>query len=168
MADKQATVYIIDQGRSMGENHNGRDENDLEYGMRYVWDKITTTLLANRATWAVGVIGLRTDKTDNPLKDDDGYEHISIMQPLGPMKMPQLKQLQETIEVSKTEVGDDVSAIIIAIEMIMTFTRNTKGEPLKYARKIVLMTNGRGPIDADDINEVSKKLNDDGIDLVVV
>jgi ATP-dependent DNA helicase 2 subunit 2 len=168
MADKQATVYIIDQGRSMGEKHNGREENDLEYGMRYVWDKITTTLLANRATWTVGVVGLCTDKTNNPLKDDDGYAHISIMQPLGPMKMPQLKQLQETVKVNKTEVGDAVSAIIIAIEMIMSFTRNAKGEPLKYARKIVLMTNGRGPIDADDIDEVSKKLNDDGIELVVV
>jgi len=168
MADKQATVYIIDQGRSMGEKHSGRDESDLEYGMRYVWDKITTTLLASRATWAVGVVGLRTDETNNPLKDEDGYEHISIMQPLGPMKMPQLRQLQETIKINKTEIGDAVSAIIIAIEMIMAFTRNAKGEPLKFARKIVLMTNGRGPIDGDDIDEIVKKLNDDGIELVVV
>lgn len=168
MADKQATVYVIDQGRSMGEQHNGRGESDLDYGMRYVWDKITTTLLASRATWAVGVVGLRTDKTENPLKDDDGYDHISILQPLGPMKMPQLKQLQDSIKVNKTEIGDAISAIIIAIEMIMTFTRNAKGEPLKYARKIVLMTNGRGPMDPDDVDEVAKKLNDDGIDLVVV
>ena len=50
----------------------------------------------------------------------------------------------------------------------MTFTKNSKGEPLKYSRKIVLMTNGRGLMDADDIDEVSKKLNDDGIELVVV
>jgi ATP-dependent DNA helicase 2 subunit 2 len=168
MADKQATVYIVDQGQSMGRKHNGRDEIDLEYGMRYVWDKITTTLLASRVTWTVGVVGLRTDTTDNPLKDEDGYEHISIMKPLGPMKMPQLRQLQDTIKVNKTEIGDAVSAIIIAIEMIMTFTKNSKGEPLKYSRKIVLMTNGRGLMDADDIDEVSKKLNDDGIELVVV
>jgi ATP-dependent DNA helicase 2 subunit 2 len=168
MADKQATVYIIDQGKCMGEKQSGREESDLEYGMRYVWDKITTTLLASRATWTVGVVGLRTDETDNPLKDDDGYEHISIMQPLGPMKMPQLKQLQETIKVNKTEIGDAVSAIIIAIEMIMAFTKNAKGEPLKYARKIILMTNGRGPMDADDIDEVAKKLNDDRIELVIV
>jgi ATP-dependent DNA helicase 2 subunit 2 len=168
MADKQATVYIVDQGRSMGEKHGGRNESNLEYGMRYVWDKITTTLLASRATWTVGVIGLRTDKTNNPLEGDEGYDHISIMQPLGAMKMPQLNLLQDSIKVNKTDMGDAISAIIIAIEMIMKFTRNAKGEPLKYARKIVLMTDGRGPMDGDDLGEVSKKLNEDGIELVVV
>ena len=168
MADKQATVYIIDQGRSMGERHSSRDESDFDYGMRYVWDKITTTLLASRATWAVGVVGLRTDRTDNDLKDDEAYSHISITQPLSAMKMHDLKRLQEAIKVNKTEDGDAISAIIVAIEMIMKFTRNAKGEPLKYARKIVLMTNGRGAMDADDIDEVAKKLNEDNIDLVIV
>ena len=168
MADKQATVYIIDQGRSMGQKHNGRAESDLDYGMRYIWDKITTTLLASRATWTVGVVGLRTDETENPLQEDEGYAHISIMQPLGPMKMPQLRRLQNSIKVNKTETGDAISAIIVAIEMIMTFTKNPRGQPLKYSRKIVLMTNGRGQMDPDDIDEVSKKLNEDGIGLVVV
>jgi ATP-dependent DNA helicase 2 subunit 2 len=168
MADKQATVYIIDQGQSMGQHHNGRDESDLDYGMRYIWDKITTTLLASRATWTVGVIGLRTDQTDNDLQDDEAYSHISIMQPLGAMKMHDLRLLQDAIKASRTEAGDAVSAIIIAIEMIMKFTSNAKGQPLKYARKIILMTNGRGPIDADDLDEVVKKLDEDGIELMVV
>jgi ATP-dependent DNA helicase 2 subunit 2 len=168
MADKEATVYIIDQGRSMGERHNSRDESDLDYGMRYVWDKITTTLLAGRATWAVGVVGLRTDETKHDIKDDEGYSNISVLQPLGPMKMRDLRLLQDAVKVSRTETGDAISAIIIAIEMIMKFTRNAKGQPLKYTRKIVLMTNGHGAIDADDIDEIAKKLNEDDIELVVV
>jgi len=40
MADKQATIYIVDLGASTGECHNGRVESDLDYGMRYVWDKL--------------------------------------------------------------------------------------------------------------------------------
>ena len=44
MADKEATVYIIDVGRSMGRKHQDRDETDLDWAMRYVWDKITTTV----------------------------------------------------------------------------------------------------------------------------
>lgn len=44
MADKAATVYIVDVGRSMGVKHSGRSESDLEYALRYVWDKITTTV----------------------------------------------------------------------------------------------------------------------------
>ncbi len=44
MADKEATVYIVDVGRSMGEKRHGRDESDLEWALRYVWDKITSTV----------------------------------------------------------------------------------------------------------------------------
>jgi ATP-dependent DNA helicase 2 subunit 2 len=163
MADKQATVYIVDQGQSMGEKHSGRDVTDLDYGMRYIWDKITTTMLADRVTFTVGVVGLRTDKTDNPLKGEDSYENISIMQPICTMKMPHLRELQEHIRVNETEAGDAISAIAIAIDMISKFTKK-----LKYIRKVVLMTNARGPMDTDDIEEVAKKLNEDNIELVVV
>lgn len=44
MADKEATVYIVDVGQSMGEKRNGRAESNLDWAMRYVWDKITSTV----------------------------------------------------------------------------------------------------------------------------
>ena len=44
MADKEATVYIVDVGASMGKKNNGRQETDLDWAMRYVWDKITNTV----------------------------------------------------------------------------------------------------------------------------
>lgn len=44
MAEKEATVYIIDVARSMGECHHGRSITDLEWAMQYVWDRITTTV----------------------------------------------------------------------------------------------------------------------------
>jgi hypothetical protein len=44
MAQKEATVYIVDVGASMGECHGGRSESDLDWVMKYVWDKITTTV----------------------------------------------------------------------------------------------------------------------------
>ncbi|THC91308.1 hypothetical protein EYZ11_009232 [Aspergillus tanneri] len=61
MADKEATVYIVDVGRSMGEKRHGRSVTDLEWGMQYVWDRITSTVATGRKTATVGVIGLRTD-----------------------------------------------------------------------------------------------------------
>ena len=61
MADKQATIYIVDIGRSMGQTHHGRTETDLEHAMRYVWDRITTTVSNGRKTDLVGVVALRTD-----------------------------------------------------------------------------------------------------------
>lgn len=44
MADKEATVYIVDVGKSMGEHHHGRSVTDLEWGMQYIWDRITATV----------------------------------------------------------------------------------------------------------------------------
>jgi ATP-dependent DNA helicase 2 subunit 2 len=44
MADKEATVYIVDVGRSMGRKHQSREETDFDWAMRYLWDKITTTV----------------------------------------------------------------------------------------------------------------------------
>jgi hypothetical protein len=44
MAEKEATVYIVDMGKSMGERHHGRSVTDLEWAMQYVWDKITSTV----------------------------------------------------------------------------------------------------------------------------
>ena len=44
MADKEATVYIVDMGISMGEKRNQRTQSDLDWAMTYVWEKITSTV----------------------------------------------------------------------------------------------------------------------------
>lgn len=44
MADKEATVYIVDVGKSMGGKRHGRAVSDLDWAMTYVWDKITSTV----------------------------------------------------------------------------------------------------------------------------
>jgi ATP-dependent DNA helicase 2 subunit 2 len=44
MAEKEATVYIVDVGKSMGERRHGREITDLEWAMQYVWDSITSTV----------------------------------------------------------------------------------------------------------------------------
>ena len=47
MADKEATVYIVDIGRSMGVKRYGREVSDLDWAMTYVWEKITSTVSAD-------------------------------------------------------------------------------------------------------------------------
>ena len=165
MADKEATVYIIDLGSSMGDCHNGRTESDLDWGMRYVWDKITTTVAASRKTWTIGVVGVRTDETSNPLQDrqEDGYENISILQELGPMNLTSLRSLRSLIKPSNTKTGDSISAIVLAVDMIEKFTKK-----LKYNRKIILVTDGEGSVDPDDFDEIAGKIKVCGIELVVL
>ncbi|KFY20733.1 hypothetical protein V491_03475 [Pseudogymnoascus sp. VKM F-3775] len=163
MSGKEATIFIVDQGASMGRKSNGRDESDLDFAMRYVWDCLATIMITGRTTLTVGIVGFRTDETNNALEGEEGYNNISIMQPLGPIKVPDLKKLQKSVKPSMTDAGDAVSAIIIAIDMMERFTKK-----LKYARKIVLVTNGTGLMDSDDLDETSAKLNEDGIELVVL
>ena len=45
MAEKEATVYIVDVGQSMGVCRHGRMVTDLQWSMRYVWDRVTATVL---------------------------------------------------------------------------------------------------------------------------
>lgn len=165
MADKEATVYVIDLGKSMADCHNGRDESDLDFGMRYVWDKISTTVAASRKTWNIGVVGLNTDETDNNEEREgfDGYENISVLEELGPMSMTGLRALKSQIEPSSTSSGDAISAIVVALRMIQTFTKK-----LKYKRKIILVTNAESHIDGDQSEEVAAMLNDIGIELIVM
>ena len=89
--------------------------------------------------------------------------------------------MQHTIKISNTDEGDGncscitlspriyndmllaISAIVIAIQMIAKYCKN-----LKYRRKIVLVTNGRGELDADGVAEITTKIKEDNIELVVV
>lgn len=170
MANKEATVYIVDQGSSTGECHNGRVESDLDYGMRYIWDKIAETMTANRTTAGVGVIGFRTDDTENELSetDPDAYSNISVLKPLGAMEMSHLKDLQARIQPSHTDNGDAVSAIVVGIQLIEKFTTLKTGKPGKFTRKIIVLTDGQGSLEDDDIDPIAKKINELDIDLVVV
>ncbi|KAK2592908.1 ATP-dependent DNA helicase yku80 [Conoideocrella luteorostrata] len=163
MADKEATVFILDLGASMAEKHSGRAESNLDWSMRYVWDKITDIVAANRKTLCVGVLGLRTDETENKLQGEDGYEHISVIQDLSNMTMSGLRTLQASVKPSQTSFGDAISAIVVAVDMIDTFTKK-----LKWIRKIVLVTDGQGELDADDIGEIAKKMNDSNIHLTIL
>ncbi|KAE9379177.1 putative Ku family DNA helicase [Stipitochalara longipes BDJ] len=164
---KQATMYIVDLGSTMGECHNGRVETDLDFGMRYIWDKIATTMAANLKGGNLGVIGLRTDGTDNPL-DADGYENISVLRPLGNMEMHQLAELRKQITPSGTDAGDAISAIVLAVHMITEFTKLKSGKPGSYARKIVLLTDGQGMIDDQGLASIAKQINECDISLVVI
>ncbi|EHA53989.1 hypothetical protein MCOR27_006885 [Pyricularia oryzae] len=166
MADKEATVYIIDLGSSMGDCNNGRTESDLDWSMRYVWDKLCTTTAASRKTWQVGVVGVRTDVTDNPLDDagEKGYNNISVLQNVAPMTLSALKLLQDKLVPSSTSDGDVVSAIVVAIAMI----DEAAPQRLKYKRKIVLVTDGQGAIDGDDVGDIARRINELNIEITII
>jgi hypothetical protein len=61
MAQKEATVFVLDLGKSMGEKRHGRDETNLDWAMKYVWDKITATVCIHRS-WLIECCGVGSEK----------------------------------------------------------------------------------------------------------
>nr|POF17338.1 atp-dependent dna helicase ii subunit 2 [Quercus suber] len=163
MANKEATVYIVDCGQTMGEISYGRSATNLEWALEYVWDKITSTVATGRKTAMVGVVGLRTDTTKNTLEADEDYQHITVLQDISQILMPQLRHLSHELKTSTTEAGDAISALVVAIQMISTTCKQ-----LKYDRKIVLLTDARGNMNVDQLDGITSKLKEDKIELVIL
>ena len=79
------------------------------------------------------------------------------------MTMSTIRTLKKQIKPSKTDNGDAISAIVLAIQSIWTVCK-----ALKYKRRIVLVTNGRGTIDEDGIPDIVEKANELDIELTVL
>ncbi|KAI6886029.1 SPOC domain-like protein [Hortaea werneckii] len=163
MSQKEATVYIVDCGQSMARCDHGRQQTNLDWSLEYVWDKLTATVATARKTLLAGVIGLRTDGTQNLLDEEEEYANITVFQELSQVLMPQMRQLRKDLVPSSTVSGDAISALIVAIQMISNTCKK-----LAYQRKIVLVTDARGPMQTDDLPSITQKLKDDGIELVVL
>ncbi|USW48217.1 Putative ku70/Ku80 beta-barrel domain, SPOC-like domain superfamily, Ku domain superfamily protein [Septoria linicola] len=163
MASKEATVYILDLGKTMGEKSRGRLQSNLDWALEYFWDKITTTIATGRKTAMAGVIGLRTDESDNDLASDDSYQNISVLHDISQVLMPDVRRLRDKLKPSNTRRGDAIDALVIAVQKIHETCKK-----LQYIRKIVLITDGRGTMEVDMLPEIKKKITEDKIELVVL
>ncbi|CAK3960688.1 ATP-dependent DNA helicase II subunit 2 [Lecanosticta acicola] len=163
MAAKEATVYIVDVGKTMGEKSHGRTQTNLDWALEYVWDRITATISTGRKTAMLGVIGLRTNDTVNPLQDEADYRHIKVLKEIDQALMPDVRRLRNELVVSNNSAGDATSALIIAIQMI-----SEKCKKLQYLRKIVLVTDARANMDVDDLSMITDKIKEDKIELTIL
>ena len=92
-----------------------------------------------------------------------------MLKDLGPIEMSHLKDLQQKIVPSSTDFGDALSAMILAVHMIENFTKLKTGKPGKYKQKrVVLVTDGQGPMDGNDLDSLAEKVNELEIELIVV
>ncbi|OQD77574.1 hypothetical protein PENDEC_c002G05822 [Penicillium decumbens] len=116
-----------------------------------------------RKTATIGVVALRSDDTSNELENDPSFSNIAVIQNIGQVLMPDIRKLRDCIKPSHTNKGDAISSIVIAIQMISAYCKK-----LKYKRKIVLITNGTGTMNSEGIDEIQRKIRDDGIDFAVI
>lgn len=81
MADKEATVFVIDIASSMGKKRSGYKSSVLDYCLEYVWDKLGIKIMAMRKTDYVAVVAVGSDLTDNAMADEEAYEHVRVILP---------------------------------------------------------------------------------------
>lgn len=164
MADKEATVFVVDVARSMGKSHQGREQSDLDWSLQYVWDKVSTIVGTGRKTLMAGVIGVGTDDTKNEQAENDpSYSHISVLQPISQVLLSHLQQLPKLLKPSNTDKRDVLSGIILGVDLIMKHCKH-----LKYKKRLIVITNGIGGMDTDDIADTAAAIADQGIELVLL
>lgn len=61
-----------------------------------------------------------------------------------------------------------LSALALAVQMISGATQGAKGNPLKYDRRIIIVTDGRGEIDTSDLDDITSKIKDPAAPVEVV
>ena len=101
---------------------------------------------------------------------------------IGRFLLPDIRGLQEHLKPNNTEKGDRTSspaglnaadqklvfsAISIAVQMI---TKETSGKSglLKFDRKIVIVTDGQGYMDTEDLDQIAEKLKEDKYELTLL
>lgn len=52
-----------------------------------------------------------------------------------------------------------ISALAVAIQQIDVATSGKNGNPLKYDRRIIIVTDGRGYMDTADLDAITGKIN---------
>lgn len=165
MADKEATVFVVDVCRSMGQTHQDRELSDLDYTLQYVWDKISGIVQTGRKTLLCGVVAVGSDRTKNDMQDEDGYSNIEVVQPIGQILLPDLQRLPQRVKVSNTSESrrDLLAGIIIGVDLIMKHCKH-----LKYKKRLVVCTNGLGLLDSDQLQDVAEQIKENGIELVIL
>lgn len=51
-----------------------------------------------------------------------------------------------------------LSALAVAVQMIDSATKGKNGNPLKYDRRIIIVTDGRGSLDTEDLEQIAIKI----------
>ena len=114
MAGKEAVVVLIDVGKSMAKQFDGKPK--LAIAADATKLLIQQKLLLSKSH-EIGIILVGSEATENDLAENfGGYEHISILQELDVPTLDSLL-LISALETS-TVVGDILDAIVVAITII--------------------------------------------------
>ncbi|KAI9244988.1 SPOC like C-terminal domain-containing protein [Phascolomyces articulosus] len=165
MANKKATVFILDSNPSMGKWLKIYEATAFQKSKDGIQATLEEKVLAGRKTDQVGIVIAGTEASDNylALEQPGQYQHITVMSQI---KQPDLEVLRDFVNTplmeSKANTADVFDALILTVAMIKDFVKH-----LKYEKRIRLYTNLEGDINWDNIEAVHDMIRNCGIELSI-
>ncbi|QSL65397.1 hypothetical protein MERGE_002707 [Pneumocystis wakefieldiae] len=153
MSEREVTVFVIDMDKRMRNCGNNRTQSNLEWALSYFWSKISSKILSGRKTDCVGVVGFKTDETNNDMKEDKFYENISVLCPIQQITINEVEELKRKLVPSNTDVGDAISAVIIGIDLISKYCGS-----FRHIKNLILITNGESAMNFSDLEKIGYQI----------
>ncbi|KDQ17714.1 hypothetical protein BOTBODRAFT_155793 [Botryobasidium botryosum FD-172 SS1] len=164
------TMFVIDVNSSMGQTRavealgpNGepytKEITHLEWALQFVMMKVQEMIFNGRKTDKCGVILYGTPGTKNILNDEHANEYpnvtefIPIIQPT-PSTLSKIASIRASED--STTSGDSIDGIIVAIQTQGQFLGTKK----TWTRKMVVVTDGETPMELDDWEATTQKMNE--------
>lgn len=151
MADKEITTFVIDISSSMSRSDGTRNISDLQLGLKYFNDVISSKIIRGRKTDYVTVISVHSPVTDNPYAGDS-FQNIEVISEKIAPTYKDLKHFTGKLtanptpnsEYNQDELGDCFEGVVLAVLLLKETLK------LKFTRNIVLITNGESNITSMD------------------
>jgi len=147
MANKEATIYIIDINPPMWIKDETTKLTGYDYAKKIISELLHIKLIGGRKMDKVGIILIGTENSENPLADGESYLNISVKYPILQSSLEMLNTVMNEVH-NENSYGDLLDSIVIASDMINAHCKN-----LKYKKTIYLITDGNSQILNDDENQ---------------
>jgi len=144
MANKEATIYIIDINPPMWVKNETTKLSGYDYAKKIISELLHIKLISGRKMDKVGIILIGTEESDNSLADGESYLNISVKYQISQSSLEMLNTIMNEVKNENT-YGDLLDSIVIASDMINSHCKN-----LKYKKTIYLITDGNSKIVNDD------------------
>ncbi|TFK19905.1 SPOC domain-like protein [Coprinopsis marcescibilis] len=172
------SMFVIDASPTMGNvrhvelppGPNGEvmttEMTNLEWCLRYVKLKIQEMIFNGRKTDQCGVIVFGSDITDNIVNKESGGEGYANVQEYISIGQPNVGTIAklDALRPSESSTGDPLDALIVALETQGRYLASKKS----WTRKVFLVTDGEGPVEAEDWQDIVKKMQQHDVFLTIV
>uniref|UniRef100_A0A3B4B6W2 X-ray repair cross-complementing protein 5 n=1 Tax=Periophthalmus magnuspinnatus TaxID=409849 RepID=A0A3B4B6W2_9GOBI len=155
-AARSAFVLCMDVGFSMSNSAPG-EEPPFELAKK-VMQKFVQRQVFAETKEELALVLFGTDRTKNPLQQDDQYQHISVHRPLMIPDFDLLEEIANQIQ-PENHQADWLDALVVCMDLLQTHTKGKKYERLNIA----VLTDLSTQASSDNLDIIIENLKKAGI-----